>query len=311
MRPRRSLLVVLAATLVMVPVLFLGLSGCGGAAKNASANDNFIGTWAVDSMTMGGEASGAEELELAKSLGIYLTLEEGGKAAYEVFGSSVAGTWTPSDATNAKLNFAKQDAGNVSLEAESELSYADGKVTLTSGYDILVLKRIDPSEKKSTQLEERLKETEQSAQSPGGSSMGNAASQPGDASSPAATGSGYSVLLASQPIDIPIADDAVCAIKVVAKGDCYGNPGYLVRVTNKTDHTIMVDNEGEFTVEGDVGGVIFSVNVPAGQTSEETLWFENLSSEDGGAESLTGVVGKIVVTNVDTGEKMATYDFNA
>ena len=295
----------------MVPVLLAGLSGCAGAANNASANDNFVGTWAVDSMTMGGETSGAEELELAKSLGIYLTLEEGGKATYEVFGSSVMGTWKPSDATNAKLNFAKQDAGNVSLEAESELSYADGKVTLTSGYDLLVLKRIDPSEKKSTQLEERLKETEQSAQAPGGSAMGNSASQPADAATPAAVESGYSALLASQPIDLPVADDAVCAIKVVAKGDCYDNPGYLVRVTNKTDHAIMVDNDGEFTVEGDVGGVVFSMSVPAGQTAEDTLWFERLSTEEGGVGSLTGVVGKIVVTNVDTGEKMATYDFNA
>ena len=311
MRPRGSLLVALAAMLVMVLVPLVGLSGCGGAANNASANDNFCGTWAVDSMTMGGETSGAEELELAKSLGIYLTLEEGGKATYEVFGSSVVGTWTPSDATNAKLNFAKQEAGNVSLKAESELAYADGKVTLTSGYDILVLKRIDPSEKKSTQLEERLKETEQSAQASGGATMGNSATQPDVAATPAVSESGYSVLLDSQPIDIPIADDAVCAIKVTAKGDCYGNPGYLVRVTNKTDHAIMVDNEGEFTVEGDVGGVIFSMSVPSGQTSEETLWFENLSTEEDGVGSLTGVVGKIVVTNVDTGEKVATYDFNA
>ena len=311
MRPRRGLLVAVLAMLAMAPALLAGLSGCGGAANNASANDNFVGTWAVDSMTMGGESSGTEELELAKSLGIYLTLEEGGKANYEVFGSSVVGTWTPSEATKAKLNFSKQDAGNVSLEAESELSYADGKVTLTSGYDLLVLKKIDPSEKKSTQLEERLKESEQSAQTPGGSTMGNSASQPADPAAPTAVESGYSSLLATQPIDFPIADDAVCTIKVVAKGDCYGNPGYLVRVTNKTDHQIMVDNEGEFTVEGDVGGVIFSMSVPAGQTSEDTLWFERLSTDDGGVGSLAGVVGKIVVTNADTGEKIATYDFNA
>ena len=311
MRPRRGLLVALAVTLVVVTPLLVGLSGCGGAVNGASATDNFVGTWAVDTMTMGGETSGAEELELAKSLGIYLTLEEGGKATYEVFGSSVVGTWTPSDATNAKLNFAKQDAGNVSLEAESELTYSDGKVSITSGYDILVLKRIDPSEKKSTQLDERLKETEQSAQTSGGSTMGNSAAPADGSQAPAAAESSYAALVASQPIDRTVADDAVCTIKAVAKGDCYGNPGYLVRVTNKTDHAIMVDNEGEFTVDGDVGGVIFSMNVPAGQTAEDTLWFERLSTKDDGVGSLTGVVGRIVVTNVDTGEKMGTYDFNA
>ena len=52
-------------------------------------------------------------------------------------------------------------------------------------------------------------------------------------------------------------------------------------------------------------------NVPAGQTAEDTLWFERLSTKDDGVGSLTGVVGRIVVTNVDTGEKMGTYDFNA
>lgn len=305
------MLAALVMMLVVVTTLLAMLSGCAGVANNASANDNFVGTWAVDSMTMGGETSGAEELELAKSLGIYLTLEEGGKATYEVFGSSVVGTWTASDAANAKLNFAKQDAGNVSLEAESELKYSDGKVSITSGYDVLVLKRIDPGEKKSVQLEERLKETDQSVQSPGGSTMGNSASQGEGTPAPAAIESSYSVLLSPQAIDLPIADDATCSIRVVAKGDCYGNPGYLVRVTNKTDHAIMVDNEGEFTVDGDVGGVIFSMSVPAGQTTEDTLWFERLSTKDDGVGSLAGVVGKVSVTNAATGEKMGTYDFVA
>ncbi len=297
--------------LVLALPLLLGLSGCGGSANGASAKDNFVGTWAVDSMTMSGVTSGSEELELAKSLGIYLTLEEGGKATYEIFGNSIAGTWTPSDATNAKLNFSKQDAGNVSLEAENELSYTDGKVQITSGHDLLVLKKIDPSEKKSAQLDERLKGVEQTGQEPGGSTMGNSASPASGDTAGATVGGGYSAILDSRPADLTVADDATCTIKVVAKGDCYGNPGYLVRVTNKTDHAITVDNEGEFTVDGDVGGVIFSMNVPAGQTAEDTLWFENLSTEKDGVDSLAGVVGKIVVTNPSTGEKMGTFDFNA
>ena len=297
-------------TFVVVVTLPVGLSGCGGAANGVSANDNFVGTWAVDSMTMGGETSGSDELELAKSLGIYLTLQEDGKASYEVFGSSVAGTWTPSDATNAKLYFAKQDAGNVSLEAESELTYSDGKVSITSGNDILVLKRIDPSEKKSTQLEERLKETEQQSQTSAGSAMGNSASSAEGTAAPVAGESSYAALVDPQAIDLTIADDAVCTIKAVAKGDCYGNPGYLIRVSNKTDHAITVDNEGDFTIDGSVGGVVFSMNVPAKQTVADTLWFENLSTKDDGVGSLADIVGRIVVTNADTGEKMGTYDFN-
>ena len=96
--------------------------------------------------------------------------------------------------------------------------------------------------------------------------------------------------------DYDSVDYKVCKIEVTGKGTDYiSDPGYRLSVTNKSDQTISLAPEGVFTVNGAEIEANLVEFVDPGQTVETFLSFP-ADQLGGGAETLSGVAGKIVVS---------------
>lgn len=140
----------LIAGLAVLCAFVLALSACGFGDPKAEASKNFVGTWELESMNSSGQETSAEDLALLKSFGmsVYLTVEDDGSALLEMFGSNITATWTAKDATNVTLSFDGSAAQSTGIqETTQDVSFADGKLTMSSNNDTMVFKKIDPSEK--------------------------------------------------------------------------------------------------------------------------------------------------------------------
>lgn len=108
---------------------------------------------------------------------------------------------------------------------------------------------------------------------------------------------------------VSIAKDDTATIEVTGKGtDFTGDPGYRLSITNNTKKTITVSADDSFKVNGKSIEAGLGEMLEAGETLETFLFF---SSDElgGGAEALKGVEGKIIVSEEDSDDALATYDF--
>lgn len=145
---RKHLLALLVAALAFVVALAGCAGGAGGATGSAAAA--FPGTWAISSYVTDGKALTDEELKVVQAMGIYLTLEEDGKATFEMFGSSMEGTWEQSGANTATLTI--DDGTGEDSTSTEELTITGETLSMSDGTEEMVFSRIDPSEKQSPDM---------------------------------------------------------------------------------------------------------------------------------------------------------------
>lgn len=286
---------------VALVALCVALFGCGGGTAEEQATENFVGLWSLDAMTSDGKAKTGSDLELYKAMGVYLTLEDGGAATYELFGVEAKGSWAANSATSATLTFDESVAQSVKLLESQGLTVGGGTLTMTTDDDALSFVRIDESEKKTGDLTALMGDL--------GGDLGVNVKSLSD--SAMAEGVEYSPLSDAKKLGTSLAEDKTCSIQLVAVGDYMGDPGYLLRITNKTDDKVLVDNKDDFTVNGTSVSPIFSVELDGGASVDEVLWFQNSDLGDGGVDALTKVKGTIVVSDFATGKELGTYEFKA
>jgi hypothetical protein len=300
---RKTAIGLLVPLLVALALCF-GLVGCGGSAATTDAAEGFAGTWEISGMTSGSEQTTADELELLKSLGasVYLTLDEGGKATLELFGNKVEGSWESKDANGAVIKFNEDSASGIAAEGEQDARLASGMLTLEHAGSTMVFKKIDPANKVTGDLGSLLDGVDLS-------NIGSAIEGVESGISASATDATAS-LSDVRPLDITIADDDFALIRVTSMGDYYGDPGYVLSVTNKGGSAITVDDNNEFEVDGTVISPVFSVRLEPGETKDEVLWFDNSEIGDKGVDGLTNVTGVLVITNA-AGDELTRYNFEA
>ena len=135
-----------------VLAIVLGVTSC--ADPKAEANKNFVGTWELSGMSMPDANYSEEDLGTLKQVGVgcYLTIQEGGTATLQLFGAESPAKWTAKDATTAelKLEDGSQTSGQ-SVPPVQEMKVANGSLTMASDGSSLTFKKIDPSEKLSSQ----------------------------------------------------------------------------------------------------------------------------------------------------------------
>ena len=110
---------------------------------------------------------------------------------------------------------------------------------------------------------------------------------------------------------VVVGDDATAAIMLTGKGtDFTGDPCYQLQITNKTDKTIYIGAEDDFTVGGKAVEAGLGDEITPGETLVTTMYF---SQDDlgGGLEMLTTTDGIIIVYDNDTDDELAQYTFHA
>lgn len=114
----RNMLVAIIGVLALV----FGLSACG------SGESDFVGTWELDSIA---SADAEEELppgiaEMAKAMGMELTLHSDNTADMTFMGESVKGTWEAKDNSTAILSSDEADNIEFTLSGGKLMASEDG-----------------------------------------------------------------------------------------------------------------------------------------------------------------------------------------
>jgi hypothetical protein len=290
----------LFATLCAAFLLVSSLLGCGSAVPEDRVND-YVGTWAIEGVTSGGDEVTGDELDLYKAMGVYLIVGSDYTVLYEVFGMSVSGTFEIGDSGEAAVTFSESESADAGVSAKQTLQEKDGKLYLKDEKDEQSFVQIDPSDKKSADVSALLGNVDESNLEETLGSLREDLQNAADGTFP---------LTDAEELDEMVASDKNCSIKVRARGSYLGDPGYLLEIENKGTARIVVSDDGAFTVNGQEVDPVLMAVIDPGNTSREVLWFEGDSlslNEDG---ELGEVRGKLVATNYETGEKLGTYDFS-
>ena len=291
----KRLATALLSSLLLVSAL---LVGC---APGGDDTVGFVGTWALDGLTTGGEQAEGEELGLYKAMGVYIIMGSDHTVLFEMFGFSVTGTFEVEDAATATVSFSESEAADAGIPAKQTLARSDGKLLLKDGVDTMTFEQIDPSQKKTFDAREMLGDLDEATLEETLGTLGKDIKGAADGTFP---------LSDAEKVDEFVASDAVCSIRLQATGTYLGEPGYLLSIQNKTDERIVVRDGGSFSV-GDrtVNPVLLAV-VDAGSSAREVLWFpKDELGEDAG--ELEDVSGTIVVRGAESGDELGTYDFAA
>ncbi|MBQ9007631.1 MAG: hypothetical protein IJ092_14865 [Atopobiaceae bacterium] len=275
-------------TLALACTLCLALVGCArGSKSKADPKDAFVGSWEIVKMVNNGEESSLEDLEDLKDVGmfVYLDLNEDGTFALDVLGSPMSGTWEATD----------ESTGTITLSgATAPLTIDDGLLKLEQDSNSMTFKKIDPSEKVSV---------------------------PADASSAATHNDGEQLMTPQYfggdtiddldnptTLDVLVADDSICTIKITAKGMYAGDPGIFFEVTNKTDKDILIAGGDDWSIGGTNHEAVIYELVKAGETLGTIAWFD---ADDVGTDmdAITGVAGTIAIADGSATELLETVDF--
>lgn len=113
------------------------VAGCGA---KQDLRKPFVGTWELSSMTMDGELTEGEDLDLLKSFGlnIYVVLNEDGTGEMDLYGDVTEGTWEATAENKATLTFE---------DTTDEVTLADGVMTMEDEGDVLQFVQIDPADR--------------------------------------------------------------------------------------------------------------------------------------------------------------------
>ncbi len=288
----KRLFALLCATCLLASMIL----GCGNAAPEDTTAD-FVGTWAIDEVTNGGDAVTGDELDLYKAMGVYLIAGSDHTVLFEMFGVSVTGTFQP-EGSVATVTFSESEAADAGVSAKQTLEAKDDKLLLKDETDTMTFVQIDPSDKKTADVGALLGSVDESSLEETLGSLRRELES---------TANGTAPVEHAEGMDETVASDKNCVIKVLAKGTYQSEPSYLVEIENKGDQRIVVEATGMFSVsDASLKPVLFAVVEPR-ERAREVLWFDG-EALGGGAEALGDVKGKLVVTNSQTGDEVASYD---
>ncbi|MDY3970560.1 MAG: hypothetical protein SOY95_07995, partial [Atopobiaceae bacterium] len=236
--------------------LCLVLAGCasGGAGGGADAAKSFIGDWKLVGMEEDGEATSSEDIALMEQMGVTVTLsfKEDKSCALSVFGEETSGTWEAKSPSEAAITIEGQTI--VATLANEVLTLEDNgtKMMFGKGVPEPSAKAADPG---TAAVEESAEESDETA----------------------------------VPIGQTIADDEICTIEVIDKKvDWADDPGYTLKITNKSDKAIRVSAKYDtFSVNGKMAEPELYETVQSGKYVEGFMWF---SGDDvDGVDALTNV----------------------
>ena len=256
--------------------LCLVLAGCasGGAGGGADAAKSFIGDWKLVGMEEDGEATSSEDIALMEQMGVTVTLsfKEDKSCALSVFGEETSGTWEAKSPSEAAITIEGQTV--VATLANEVLTLEDNgtKMMFGKGVPEPSAKAADPG---TAAVEESAEESDETA----------------------------------VPIGQTIADDEICTIEVIDKKvDWADDPGYTLKITNKSDKAIRVSAKYDtFSVNGKMAEPELYETVQSGKYVEGFMWFSG-DDVDGG-DALTNVEGTIEVMDDASYETLREYPF--
>ena len=256
--------------------LCLVLAGCasGGAGGGADAAKSFIGDWKLVGMEENGESTSSEDIALMEQMGVTVTLsfKEDKSCALSVFGEETSGTWEAKSPSEAAITIEGQTITATLANEVLTLEDNGTKMMFGKGVPELSAKAADPG---TAAVEESAEESDETA----------------------------------VPIGQTIADDEICTIEVIDKKvDWAEDPGYTLKITNKSDKAIRVSAKYDtFSVNGKMAEPELYETVQSGKYVEGFMWF---SGDDvDGVDALTNVEGTIEVMDDASYETLREYPF--
>lgn len=252
--------------------LCLVLAGCasGGAGGGADAAKSFIGDWKLVGMEENGESTSSEDIALMEQMGVTVTLsfKEDKSCALSVFGEETSGTWEAKSPSEAAITIEGQTV--VATLANEVLTLEDNGTKMMFGKGVP-----EPSANAADPGTAAVEESDETA----------------------------------VPIGQTIADDEICTIEVIDKKvDWADDPGYTLKITNKSDKAIRVSAKYDtFSVNGKMAEPELYETVQSGKYVEGFMWFSGDDVE--GVDSLTNVEGTIEVMDDASYETLREYPF--
>ena len=256
--------------------LCLVLAGCasGGAGGGADAAKSFIGDWKLVGMEENGESTSSEDIALMEQMGVTVTLsfKEDKSCALSVFGEETSGTWEAKSPSEAAIT----------IEGQT--------ITATLANEVLTLE--DNGTK--MMFGKGVPEPSANAADPGTAAVEESAEESDET---------------AVPIGQTIADDEICTIEVIDKKvDWADDPGYTLKITNKSDKAIRVSAKYDtFSVNGKMAEPELYETVQSGKYVEGFMWFSGDDVE--GVDALTNVEGTIEVMDDASYETLREYPF--
>ena len=290
------------AMLASVFALCLVLAGCGG-----DPAKNYVGDWKLTGMEENGEATSAEDLKLMEDMCLTITLsvKEDKSFLLNVMGEEMSGTWEAKSASEATFTIEGQSVpatlanGVLTLEQDgTKMMFEKGTVS-TSGSSGAASSGTDTA----------------TGTAGTGTDAGTATGTDAGTATGTATGTDAGTTSTdtdeetATPIGQTIADDDICSIEVVnKKADWAGDPGYTLKITNKSDKSVTaIAQYGTFSVDGKMVDPGLVETIKPGKYVECFMWF----SEDDVAslDQLVNVEGVIEVYDDDTYDTLGEYPF--
>ncbi|WP_153001628.1 DUF5004 domain-containing protein [Tractidigestivibacter scatoligenes] len=278
------------AMLASVFALCLVLAGCAG---GGDAAKNYVGDWKLVGMEENGEATSADDIKLMEDMGLSVTMsvKEDKTFSMNVMGEEMSGTWEAKSASEATFTIegqsvpAKLDNGVLTLESDgTKMQFEKGTVAASSG----------------------------GAGSSGAAATSGGATT-GGTETPTSTDNGTTVVDGGEeavvPIGLTIADDDICTIEIVdKKADWAGDPGYTLKITNKSDKSVTaIAQYGTFSVDGKMVDPGLVETIQPGKYAECFMWFSD--NDVASLDQLVNVEGVIEVYDDDTYDTLGEYPF--
>ncbi len=281
------------AMLVSVFALCLVLAGCAG---GGDAAKNYVGDWKLVGMEENGEATSADDIKLMEDMGLSVTMsvKEDKTFSMNVMGEEMSGTWEAKSASEATFTVEGQSVpvtlanGVLSLEESgTKMMFEKGTVSTSSSGAAAT-----------------------SGAAGGGDTSATTGTSTGTATgTDAGTTSAGTSEEAAIPIGQTIADDDICTIEIVdKKADWAGDPGYTVKITNKSDKAITaVSQYGTFSVDGKMVDPVLVETIQPGKYVESFMWFSD--DDVASLDQLVNVEGTIEVYDDETYDTLGEYPF--
>ena len=284
------------AMLASVFALCLVLAGCGG---GGDAAKNYVGDWKLTGMEENGEATSAEDLKLMEDMGLAITLsaKEDKSFSLNVMGEEMSGTWEAKSASEATFTVegqsvpAKLDNGVLTLEQDGTKMMFEKETVSTSGSSGAASSGTD---------------TATGTAGTGTDAGTDTGTAKGTDAGTTSTDTGEETVT---PIGQTIADDDICSIEVVdKKADWAGDPGYTVKITNKSDKSVTaIAQYGTFSVDGKMVDPLLVETIQPGKYVECFMWFSD--DDVASLDQLVNVEGVIEVYDDDTYDTLGEYPF--
>lgn len=278
------------AMLASVFALCLVLAGCGG-----DAAKNYVGDWKLTGMEENGEATSADDIKLMEDMGLSVTMsvKEDKTFSMNVMGEEMSGTWEAKSASEATFTVEGQSV---------PVTLANGVLTLEQDGTKMMFEKGTVSTSGSS-----------GAASSGTDTATGTAGTGTDAGTATGTDAGTTSAGTSEEAAIPIgqtiADDDICTIEIVdKKADWAGDPGYTVKITNKSDKAITaVSQYGTFSVDGKMVDPVLVETIQPGKYVESFMWFSD--DDVASLDQLVNVEGTIEVYDDETYDTLGEYPF--